>query len=201
MESRVPLRTARKNQAGHLDELWYLSRAMEPYLVFRKSGRTIALVLAFGFGGGTLLLGVGSAALGALSAAALLPALQGYLLASLPFFLAAAVLRSCRRELWVVPEQGVLRMLTFRPWYFRGPRVEQADLDEYSGLCTVSMDHASERATLAVALIAKGGDRVPVREFDERDAADTFARELSDASGLPRVVADIDAPAGAEQSA
>ena len=87
---------------------------MDPFLVSRRSGRTIAMVVGLGFGGGTMLLGVTSAAAGALNAAAILPALWGYFVASIPFFAFGAILAACRRELWVVPEQQALKMLTFR---------------------------------------------------------------------------------------
>ena len=159
---------------------------VEPFLVFRRTGKTIALVLAGGFGGGTVLLGLMSAA-SALNSAAILPAVKGYLLAALPFFVAGALLATCRRELWVVPDAKAVRMLTFRPWHFSGPRIEQAKLDEYTGLCTVSMTHRTEAETLAVALITGEGDRVPVKEFAERDAAEAFALELAEATGLPHV--------------
>jgi hypothetical protein len=160
---------------------------MDPFLVFRRSGRTIAKVLAFGFGGGTVLLGVTSSVAGALNAAAILPALWGYFLAALPFFLFGGILAACRRELWVVPEQGVLKMLTYRPWHFRGPRIEQAPIEEYRGVCTVNLDHQAERSTTAVALVPAEGDPVPVREFEAMEDAERFVVEMTEATGLPRI--------------
>ncbi|MEZ4440259.1 MAG: hypothetical protein R3B72_14275 [Polyangiaceae bacterium] len=160
---------------------------MDPFLVFRRSGRTIAAVIGLGFGGGTFVLGVASSAVGALSLSALLPAVKGYFLVSLPFFAFGAVLAACRRELWVLPEQKVLRMLTFRPWLLRGPRVEQADLSDYQGLCMVNLDNQAERTTTAVALVPTEGDPVPVKEFGEPSAAEAFLGELGEVTGLPRI--------------
>jgi hypothetical protein len=117
-------------------------------------------------------------------------AATGYILASLPFFVGALILMFCRRELWIVPDDKMLRMLTFRPWLWRGPRIEQAPLDEYRGLCLVSLDHRAERSSLAVALITEDGDRVPIREFDVRDQADDYVRELADITGLPRIAGE-----------
>ena len=139
-----------------------------------------------------MLLGVTSAAASALNAAAILPALWGYFVASLPFFVFGAILAACRRELWVVPEQQTLEMLTFRPWLVRGPRVEQAPLEEYRGLCMVSMDHRAESSTFAVALVPNEGEPVPVREFEASDQADAFISEMMEATGLPRIRADRD---------
>jgi hypothetical protein len=156
-----------------------------PLLVMQRSGKTIAKVVAFGFGGGTLLLGLVTSVGGALSAKALWPALTGYFVVALPFFVLAIVLAACRRELWVVPEEGVLRMLTYRPWLVRGPRVEQAALDEYRGICTVRLD--GRDAGLAVALVTRDGDPVPVRELAAESDADPFIAELERATGLPRV--------------
>jgi hypothetical protein len=167
---------------------------MEAFLVFRRTGKTIAAVLAGGFGGGTVLLGVGSAVAEALTstasastgARAILPALQGYLLASSPFFLLALLIALCRRELWFLPELGVFRMLTFRPWLLRGPRVEQAPLDEYRALCTEQLDERSEGSGTLVSLITESGECVPVREFKEPIEARAFLEELADVTGLPR---------------
>jgi len=137
-----------------------------------------------------MLLGVTSAAAGALNAAAILPALWGYFVASIPFFVFGAILAACRRELWVVPEHQVLRMLTFRPWLVRGPRVEQAPLEEYRGICMVSLDHRAEQSTYAVALVPKEGEPVPVREFEGSDQAEAFLAEMLEATGLDRVRAE-----------
>lgn len=163
---------------------------MDPFLVSRRSGRTIAMVVGLGFGGGTMLLGVTSAAAGALNATAILPAVWGYFVASIPFFVFGAIVAACRRELWVVPEQQALKMLTFRPWLIRGPRVEQAPLEEYRGLCKVSLDHRAESSTFAVALVPKDGEPVPVREFEASDDAEAFISEMMEATGLPRIRAD-----------
>ncbi len=152
-----------------------------PFLVMQRTGKTIAKVLGLGFGGGTVLLGVTTSVGGALSTRALWPALTGYLLAALPFFVMAAVLWRCKRELWVVPADGVLRMLTFRPWLVRGPRVEQ----EYRGVCTVAL--RGEDAAVAVALVTQAGDPVPVRDFGSTSEAATFLEELERVTGLPRL--------------
>lgn len=159
---------------------------MEPFLVFRRTGRIIALVLGLGFGGGTLLLGVTTAAGSAFTGAAIWAAVRGYFLAALPFFVAAAVLWGCRRELWVVPADKVLRMLTFRPWRLWGPRVEQAPISEYDGVCIVSLDHRAESSTFAVALCT-GDERIPVREYALRAEAEDFAMGLSEVTGLRRI--------------
>jgi hypothetical protein len=163
---------------------------MAPLLVSRRSGRTIALVVALGFGGGTILLGVTSAAAGALKAAAIWPAFWGYFWAAMPFFVFGAILAACRRELWVVPEQQMLKMLTYRPWLVRGPRVEQAPLTEYRGLCLVSLEARAEQASLAVALVPTEGDPVPLREFESAEQAESFLAEMEEATGLPRVRAE-----------
>ncbi len=159
---------------------------MEPFLVFRRTGRVIAAVLALGFGGGTLLIGVTTAAGSAFSGAAVWAALKGYFLVSLPFFVAGAILAGCRRELWVIPSDGVLRMLTFRPWRLRGPRVEQAPISEYDGVCIVSLDHRAEASTFAVALCT-GEERIPVREYTARAEAEDFAGALAEVTGLRRI--------------
>lgn len=163
---------------------------MAPLLVSERSGRTIAMVLALGFGGGTILLGVTSAAAGALKAAAIWPALWGYFLAALPFFVGGAILAGCRRELWVVPEHKALKMLTYRPWLLRGPRVEQAPFDEYRGLCLVSLEPRAEQASFAVALVPKEGEPVPVREFETSEQATSFFERMQGATGLPRIRAE-----------
>jgi hypothetical protein len=156
---------------------------MEPFLVFRRTGRTIAAVLALGFGGGTLLLGLGSTVADAPNLHATLAAGRGYLLATLPFFLAAAVLYVCKRELWFLPEVRAFRMLTFRPWRLSGPQVEQAPLDEYRALCTESMGDKDK--TTVVSLVTEGGETVPVREFAVSDEARAWAERFAEVTGLP----------------
>lgn len=170
---------------------------MEPMLIMRRTGRTIAIVLAAGFGGGTMLLGLASALASALRAGALWPALWGYFLAALPFFLAGAVLAMCRRELWFVPQHRAFRMLTYRPWRLGGPRVEQASVDEYRGLCVTEQAAEGEDAASlqVVALITSGGDRVALRAFAAADEARAFVDRLADVSGLPARAADEGAAA------
>lgn len=157
----------------------------EPYLVFRRTGRTIAAVLAFGFGGGTVLLGVVTAAVGAFSATTIWMAARGYVLAALPFFLAALVLVRCRRELWFVPAARALRMLTFRPWQLAGPRVEEAKLDEFRAVKTELLEPIGEQRTTAVSLVMLAGGAVPLREFELPEEARALARHLSELTGLP----------------
>jgi hypothetical protein len=161
---------------------------MEPFLVFRRTGKTIAKVLAFGFGGGTVLLGLTTSA-ASFSLAALAGAARGYGLAALPFFAGAAILAACWRELWVLPPEGdkagVLRMVTYRPWMLRGPRVEQAALSDYASVCAARIDQRGEQSSFAVALTTKDGEQVPVREFDDQKSAEAFVAELSAVTGLP----------------
>lgn len=157
----------------------------EPFLVFRRTGRTIAAVMAFGFGGGTVLLGVMSSVVGAFSAGAVWAAARGYFLASLPFFVSALVLVRCRREFWFVPAARSFRMVTFRPWQFDGPRVEEAKLDEFRAVKTERIEQAGEDATTAVSLVMQEGGAVPVREFDAPDEARALAQRLSEVTGLP----------------
>lgn len=157
----------------------------EPYLVFRRTGHTIAAVLAFGFGGGTVLLGVMSSVVGALSAGAIWAAARGYFLAALPFFLAALVLVRCKREFWFVPEAESFRMLTFRPWQTSGPRVEEAKLEEFRAVKTDVVEQDGEAATMVVALVMVSGGAVPVREFDAPDDARRAAADLAEKTGLP----------------
>ena len=172
---------------------------MDPLLISRRTGRTIAIVLALGFGGGTLLLGLATSLAAALRTGVLWPVVQGYSLAALPFFVGGALVAMCRRELWFLPEHRAFRMLTYRPWRLRRPRVEQASVDEYRAVCL--MDDESEGAAedeagepAVVALVTREGDKVPLREF--RDAADAkaFALELAEATGLSRTAAS-DGPA------
>jgi len=158
---------------------------MEPYLVYRRSGRTIAAVLAFGFGGGTVLLGVLSSVIGAVSAAAIWAAARGYFLASVPFFLGALVLVRCRSELWFVPGARAFRMLTFRPWLFAGPSVEEAKVEEFRAVRTEVFEQVGEAASTVVSLVMASGDAVPVREFDAPEEARRVAVELAEITGLP----------------
>ncbi len=156
--------------------------------MFRRTGRTIAKVLAFGFGGGTLMLGVLTSVGGGFDAHAIGSAFTGYGLAASPFFLAGAILALCWRELWVVPADDtkrLLRMITFRPWMFSGPRVEQASLEDYAAVCTAELTHRAEKASFAVSLMTREGDQVPVREFTELEPARQFVEELAAATGLP----------------
>lgn len=156
-------------------------------LVFRRTGKTIAKVLAGGFGGGTLLLGVTTSLGGSFHWQALWSAFSGYFLVASPFFLAGAILALCWRELWVVRDDDgtrLLRMITFRPWMLSGPRVEQASLAEYAAVCTAELTHRAEKASFAVALMTAEGDQVPIREFEELEEARDFVERLAEATGL-----------------
>lgn len=160
---------------------------VEPLLVFRRTGKTIAKVLAFGFGGGTLALGLTTSVGGAFRPAAIWAAFYGYFLAASPFFLAGAIVALCWRELWVVQDDDgdrFLRMVTYRPWMFSGPRVEQAAMSEYAAVCTAELTHRAEKASFAVALMTTDGEQVPIREFDEIADARAFVDELATATGL-----------------
>lgn len=151
-------------------------------LLRRRSGKTAALVIALGFGGGTIALGVGTALLGPTPGASLLPAFEGYALATLPLFALAAVIAVCKSELWLDPDARVLRLLTFRPWLFR-PRLEQAPLSEYSGV-RVDATPEDEGGGVLVSLVTTAGEAVPLREFEAREIATPFAAELAKVSGL-----------------
>lgn len=157
----------------------------EPFLVFRRTGKTIGVVMAFGFGGGTVLLGIVSSFAGALSLASLWVAARSYFLVALPFFASGVVLALCRREFWFVPGARSFRMLTFRPWYRSGPRVEEAKLDEFRALKTETLEQPGEQSTTLVSLVMTAGEAVPVREFEAPDEARALARELSELTGLP----------------
>ena len=163
----------------------HYATGVDPFLVSARSGKTIAKVVAFGFGGGTVVLGLVTTLSLAFSMQAAFAAVRGYFLAALPFFFFGAVLAACRRELWFVPEAKAFRMLTFRPWLFKGPRVEQASLDDYHAVCAEVQEHSSEQASTLVVLVTKEGHQVPVREVDDAAEADTFAQQLSDVTGLP----------------
>ncbi len=167
----------------------------EPFLVFRRTGTTIAAVLAFGFGGGTVLLGVVSSFSFGFSVDAVWAAFRGYFLAALPFFLGALILVRCRRELWFVPGARSFRMLTFRPWQLSGPRVEEAKLDEFRAVKTERLEQDAEQATTVVSLVMSAGDAVPVREFDAPDEARALASKLAELTGLPLFAEVEPAPA------
>jgi hypothetical protein len=137
-------------------------------------------VIAGGFGGTTLLLGVGGAVLSG-SRAAVLPALLGYSLATLPLFLLAAI-AVCRSEIWLLLKERVLHLLTFRPWRLQ-PRVEEGKVSEYAG---VRLDPApeDEGGGFLVSLITSGGEAVPNRQFQDQSEADTFAETVAGSVGL-----------------
>ncbi|MCK6593392.1 MAG: hypothetical protein L6Q76_38025 [Polyangiaceae bacterium] len=141
-----------------------------------------ALVIALGFGGGLTLLGVGSAAFSPLPGFSLFATLKGYLLATSPLFLLAAIIALCRSELWLDPEARVFRMLTFRPWRFR-PRVEEASVSEYAGVRTDPAEEADGGGVL-VSLVTSGGEAVPLRQFRDRPEAVAFAEGVASAVGL-----------------
>lgn len=153
-----------------------------PMLLRLRSGRTAALVIALGFGGGLTLLGVGSAAFSPLPGFSLFATLKGYLLATSPLFLLAAIIALCRSELWLDPEARVFRMLTFRPWRFR-PRVEEASVSEYAGVRTDPAEEADGGGVL-VSLVTSGGEAVPLRQFRDRPEAVAFAEGVASAVGL-----------------
>jgi hypothetical protein len=166
------------------------SRQTEPLLIRRKSGRTFGAVIAFGIGGGLFVLGVLSAIAGSVQVGAIWPAISGYLLALLPLFAVAAVLAACRRELWLLPEQRVLRMLTFRPWLIRGPRVEQASLDDYVAVRTIhaaagAQGDGESPSLCVVALVARDGGDVPLRQLADTAEAEALAAQVAELSGLP----------------
>jgi hypothetical protein len=163
-----------------------------PILLRLRSGKTAARVIALGFGGGTMFIGLASLAsqiarhaggLGGVPiAAALRGVLVGYGLAALPFLALAAGVALCRSELWLVPEARAFRLLTYRPWR-RGPRVEQASVDEYAG---VRIEPAPEQngGGVLVSLIATDGEAVPLRQFEAEGEARPFAEQLAAATGL-----------------
>ena len=156
-------------------------RLVDPILLRRRTGRTAALVIALGFGGTTLLLGVGGAVLSG-SRGAVIPALLGYSLATLPLFALAAVIAVCRSELWLLPKERVLHLLTFRPWRLQ-PRVEEAKVSEYAG---VRLDAApeDEGGGSLVSLITAGGEAVPIRQFKDQSEAEAFAESVASSVGL-----------------
>ncbi len=136
-------------------------------------------MLAFGFGGGTLVLGVLTAVGASFELRALLAAFKGYFLAALPFVVAGVALSLCRRELWFLPGARAFHMLTFRPWLVRGPRVEEARLDEYRALRSDMPDPAMDEPAHVVSLVTVTGESVPVREFDRADEARGFIERLA----------------------
>jgi hypothetical protein len=166
----------------------------DPILLRLRSGKTAALVIGGGIGGGTLLLGVGSTAASALRGGAVLGALLGYGVAVLPILLFAAIVAVCKSELWLLPEQRTIRMLTYRPW-LRAPRVEEASLSEYAGVRTSKMTDDYGNATL-VSLVTTAGEDVPLRQFSDEAEALTYAEKLCAAAGL-WVRATEEKPAGA----
>lgn len=154
----------------------------EPILLRLRSGKTAALVIGGGIGGGTVLLGVGSAAASAMRGGAILGALVGYGVAVLPLLLFAALVAVCKSELWLLPEERTLRMLTYRPW-LRKPRVEEASLSEYAGVRTSAITDDYGKATL-VSLVTTSGEDVPLRQFSKEPEALEYAEKLGAAAGL-----------------
>jgi hypothetical protein len=154
----------------------------KPMLLRLRSGKTAALVIGPGIGGGITLLGVGSAALAHAPTMALLAALTGYLLATLPLFVGAAILVFCRTELWLDPEANAFTLLTFRPWRLR-PRVEQASVSEYSGVRTDTAEEADGGGVL-VSLVTVEGESVALRQFRDRVEAFAFGERVAAAAGL-----------------
>lgn len=138
-------------------------------------------MIALGFGGTVLVLGVGGAVLSG-ARGSILPALLGYSLATLPLFVLAAIIAVCRTELWLLPEERVLHLLTFRPWRLQ-PRVEEAKVSEYAG---VRLEPApeDEGGGFLVSLITAGGEAVPIRQFQIQSEAEPFAESVASAVGL-----------------
>jgi hypothetical protein len=166
-----------------------------PILLRLRSGKTAALVIAGGFGGGTLVLGTASTAASAARGTAIVSALLGYGIAILPLLVLAAIIAVCRSELWLVPESRTLRMLTYRPWR-RLPRVEEAPLSEYAGVRTSRMTDDYGNATL-VSLVTTGGEDVPLRQFSDEVEAHAYAEKLGSAAGFWVRAADETKPATA----
>lgn len=154
----------------------------EPMLLRLRSGKTAALVIGGGMGGGTILLGVGSTAASAVKGGAILGALLGYAVAVLPLLVLAAIVAVCKSELWLLPEKRTIRMLTYRPW-LRTPRVEEAPLSEYAGVRTSKMTDDYGLATL-VSLVTTTGEDVPLRQFSDEAEALGYADKLGAAAGL-----------------
>jgi hypothetical protein len=156
--------------------------APKPMLLRLRSGKTAALVIALGFGGGTIIMGVGSTAASAARGNALLGALVGYGIAVLPLLALAAIIAVCKSELWLFPETRSLRLLTYRPWRL-GPRIEEAPLSEYAGVRTSAMTDDYGRGTL-VSLVTTAGEDVPLRQFKDDAEAGAYAEKLGEAAGL-----------------
>lgn len=154
---------------------------MDPILLRRRTGRTAGLVVALGFGGTTLVLGVGGALLSG-SRGAVLPALLGYSLATLPLFLLAAIIAVCRTELWLLPKERVLHLLTFRPWRLE-PRVEEAKVGEYAGV-RLEAAPEDEGGGFLVSLVTPAGETVPIRQFQAESEAEPFAESVAAAASL-----------------
>ncbi|MEZ4302636.1 MAG: hypothetical protein R3B70_47355 [Polyangiaceae bacterium] len=153
-----------------------------PMLLRLRTGRVAAAVVGLGMGGGTLLLGVASTAASAARGGAIAGAFIGYGIAILPLVLLAAIVAVCKSELWLLPTQKTIRLLTYRPW-LRTPRVEEAPLSEYAGVRTAPMTDDYGKGTL-VSLVTTGGEDVPLRQFSDESEAATFAEKLAAASGL-----------------
>lgn len=164
----------------------------EPMLLRLRSGKIAALVIAAGFGGGTILLGVATTAASALRGGALLGALVGYGIAVLPLLALAGLIAVCKSELWLVPETGTFRMLTYRPWRL-SPRVEDAPVSEYAGVRTAKMKDSEGTGTL-VSLVTTAGEDVPLRQFSDEAEAQTYAEKLGAAAGLWVRAAEEKAP-------
>lgn len=153
--------------------------APSPLLLRLRSGKTAARVIAFGFGGGTMLLGAASLAGAAMKGANILPGLLGYALGASPLFLLALIVGLCKNELWFDPDARAFRLLTYRPWRL-GPRVEEAPLSDYAGVRTEAAGDG-EGGGVIVSLVATSGEIVPMRQFD--DGADADARKFADDLG------------------
>lgn len=153
----------------------------DPLLLRLRSGRTAGLVIGAGIGGGMLLMGVISAAASAHSLAAIPSALLGYGGAILPLVIAAVIIAVCKSELWLVPDERIFRMLTYRPW-LRAPRVEDAPLSEYAGVRTSKMSDDYGNATL-VSLVTTAGEDVPLRQFSDAAEAQAYAEKLASTAG------------------
>lgn len=154
----------------------------QPILLRLRSGKTAALVIALGFGGGLSALGVGSAALSPMPELSVLAALKGYLLATSPLFVLAAIVALCRSELWLDPAARAFRLLTFRPWRLR-PVVEEASVSEYAGVRTDPAPE-DEGGGILVSLVTTGGELVPIRQFPKGNDAIPFAEQVATSVGL-----------------
>ncbi len=154
----------------------------EPMLLRLRTGKIAARVISYGFGGGTMLLGIGSVLVGRAHGGGVLGGIVAYALGALPFFLLGGVVARCRSELWLVPEAKAFRLLTFRPWR-RGPRVEQAPLGDYAGVRTDPAQEKHGGGTL-VSLVAADGEVVAMRQFVELAEAKKFAQDLGSAAGI-----------------